>query len=144
MSAVMGKDSSVRIGANKILGLGTWAIAGVSSDMLEDTEFGDEYKTYLLGLKDGGTVTFAGYFDPGCTSQEYLRDANAAGSNLTNLRFYVNEPSAAGTSYFEPDSSLSAGASHVNITAWEVSADKGGLVQINFTGKVSGRMAYVG
>ena len=145
MAAVVGKDTSVRIGANKVLGLGTWSITGITVDLLEDTEFGDEWRTYLCGLKDGGEVSFNGYMDPGCTSQDYLRGAQENCSQITNLRFYLNEPSAAGTTYWEPDSTgLDTGRSYILITAWDVTSDKNGLVACSFTGKVCGKMTQVG
>jgi len=146
MAAVVGKDTSVRMTKQKVLGMGTWSITGITVDLLEDTEFGDEWRTYLCGLKDGGEVSFSGYLDPACTSQNYLRSAMAYCSQLRHLRFYINEPSAAGgTTYYEPDSTgLPTGYSYVLITAWDINADKNGLVACSFTGKICGQMVKVG
>ena len=138
MAATKGKDCKVSNGANKILGMGTWSIPGVTSDRLEDTEFGDDWKTYLYGLKDGGQVAFAGYYDKAdTTGQDILRTANENQTELTDLRFYVDD-----TSYFRPNSTGTPSSSIV-ITDCPVNADKGALVQVSFTGVVSGKMDFV-
>lgn len=137
MGAHKGKDCKVTIGSTKIVGLGTWSINGITADQLEDTEFGDDWKTFLYGMKDGGQVSFAGYYDKtDTTGQDVIRTANENGTELTDLRFYVDD-----TSYWCPNST--APASHIIITAWDISADKANLVQCSFTGKVSGKMELV-
>ena len=138
MAAKKGKDCKVTNGANKILGMGTWSINGITSDQLEDTEFGDDWKTYLYGLKDGGQVSFNGYYDPAdSTGQDILRSANENETELTDLRFYVDD-----NSYWRPNSTGTP-KSHIIITSWDINADKSGLVQCSFTGKVSGKMDFV-
>lgn len=138
MAAKKGKSCKVTNLANTILGMGVWSINGVTSDQLEDTEFGDSWKTYLYGLKDGGQVSFSGYYDPAdTTGQDVLRTANENETPLTDLRFYVDS-----TSYWRPNSTGTP-SSHIIITSWDISADKSGLVQCSFTGKVSGKMDLV-
>jgi len=138
MAATKGKGSKVTDGSNTILGMGTWSIDGVTSDQLEDTEFGDAWKTYLYGLNDGGTVSFNGYYDPAdTTGQTVLRTANANQTQMTDIRFYVDS-----TSYWRPNSTGTP-SSHIIITAWNISADKSGLMQCTFSGKVSGKMDLV-
>jgi len=138
MAAHKGKDCKVAIGSAKIVGLGTWSINGITADQLEDTEFGDDWKTFVYGMKDGGQVSFAGYYDKtDTTGQDAIRTANENDTELTDLRFYVDD-----TSYWRPNST---GTPHSNImiTAWDISADKSALVQCSFTGKVSGKMDFV-
>lgn len=138
MAAKKGKDCQVTDGANKILGMGTWTIGGITSDQLDDTEFGDDWKTYLLGLKDGGEVSFSGYYDPAdTTGQDVLRTANANETEMTDIRFYVDN-----TSYWRPNSTGTP-LSHILVTSWDINVDKSGLVQCSFTGKVSGKMDFV-
>jgi len=134
MAKSPGKDAKVSWGATtKVVGIGTWDMPGITTDLLESTEMGDEWKTYIAGLKDGGEISFEGLFDPADGAQSDLRTANLLGSQLTTLRFYVNS-----ASYFVPKTTNPT--SHVLITKWGVKADKSGLISASFTGKVSGAM----
>ena len=139
MAAHKGKGCKVtNVGITKIIGLGTWSINGVTSEQLEDTEFGDNWKTFLYGMKDGGQVSFAGYYDSSdSTGQTVMRTANENETPLTDLRFNVDS-----TSYWRPNSTGTP-TSSIMITSWDISADKAGLVQCSFTGKISGKMDFV-
>lgn len=138
MGALKGKDCKVTDGTNKILGMGTWSISGITSEQFEDTEFEDDWKSYQYGLKDGGEVSFSGYYDSADTAgQDVLRTANENDTELTDLRFYVDS-----TSYWRPNSTGDP-ASFILISSWEINADKSGLVVVTFTGKVSGKMDFV-
>jgi hypothetical protein len=131
--------------------MGTWSLDGISSDQLEATEFGDSWKTYEFGLNDGGTVSFSGLFNPDdVTGQNTLRAKNLDKSDITDMRLYVDA-----TSYFEPcrttqyfgPGALSTGyatvLSHVNVTSYNVKADKSGLMNVDFSCKVSGLFVLV-
>lgn len=137
MAAKVGKDAMVALGTTQTLGMGTWTLAGVDTDIFEDTQFLDEYKTYKAGLKDSGTITFNGYYDPAdSTGQDQLRTYWEDATELTSLRLYIDA-----TSFWECDQTTVT--SHVNITSWDVSADKSGLMACSFTAKVSGLMVLV-
>ena len=150
MATKIGKDCAVKLAANSVVGMGTWSLSGISSDQLEDTEFGDSWKTFKFGLKDGGQVTFNGLYDPAdTTGQEVLKAANLDNTDITNLRLYVDN-----TSYYEPCQTTGYWSpsdttgnptvlSHVNITAYDISADKSGLMQSSFTAKISGCMVLI-
>jgi len=145
-----GKDCKVTLGANSVVGMGTWSLSGITSDQLEDTEFGDEWKTYAFGMKDGGQITFNGLFDPAdTTGQDVLKAANLDNTNITNLRLYVDNTSyytpCATAGYWSPSDTTGndTPVSHVNITSYDISADKSGLMQTSFTAKVSGCMVLV-
>lgn len=127
-----GKDCKITLGTYKITGMGKWDMPGITTDLLESTEFGDQWKQYLLGLKDGGEITFDGFFIPDDSQgQAMLRTANLDGSQLTNLYFYVDN-----TSYFGPTTTNPL--SYFLIRGWKVGADKSGLVTGGFTAKLSG------
>jgi hypothetical protein len=150
MGTKIGKDCKVAIGAASVVGMGTWSLSGITSDSLEDTEFGDNWKTFKFGIKDGGQVTFNGLFDPAdTTGQGVLKAANLDNTNLTTLRLYIDN-----TSYYEPCQTTSwwtasdstnneTFPSHVNVTSYDISSDKSGLMQTSFTCKVSGCMVLV-
>ena len=134
MAKSPGKDCKVSLGTTKVLGIGSWEMPGISTDLLESTEMGDQWKTYLAGLKDGGEITFEGLYDPAdSTGQKLIRDANLYGSQLTDIRFYVNS-----VSYFAP--STTNPTSYCLITKTSVKADKSGLISTSFSAKVSGMM----
>lgn len=150
MAKKVGKDCKVAIGSTKVLGMGTWSLSGIAADQLESSEFGDNWKTYEFGMKDGGTIAFNGFFDPAdTTGQNALRLANLNNTDITNLRLYVDN-----TSYFEPcqttgyfSPAVTSGSdtkpSSVNIVSLDVSADKSGLMTATFNAKVSGVMVLV-
>ena len=134
MGLKIGRLASVRLGATQVLGIGTWEMSGITTDQLESTEFGDAWKTYEYGLKDGGQITFSGLYDPAdTTGQNALRTYNEESTQVTSLRLYVDN-----TSYWIP--ATTGPASYVVITAYDVKADKSGMMTCSFTAKVSGKM----
>jgi hypothetical protein len=150
MAVKIGKDCAVKLGTGSVLGMGTWSLSGITSDSLESTEFGDQWKQFKFGIKDGGQVTFSGlFFAADTTGQDVLKNANLENTNITNLRLYIDN-----TSYLEPCQTTSwwtasdstnndTFPSHVNVTSYDISADKSGLMQTSFTCKVSGCMVMV-
>lgn len=133
----IGRNCKITLGSTKILGMGTWQMSGVNTDLLDKTEFGDTWKQYVLGLLDGGEITFNGLYDPtDSEGQTALRTANEAGTELTDLRFWVDN-----TSYWAP--ATTNPTSHLLISQWQVSVDKAGLAQSSFTAKIAGKMQLV-
>lgn len=145
MSRKVGKDCKVALGTATIAEMGNWSIDGISVDEFDASAFGDTWKEFEYGMKDGGTVSFSGHYDPSdTTGQQALILANLYNSALTSLRLYIDN-----TSYYEPcqttgyfSPTVTTGAptqiSNVKITSVTIGADKSGLATISFTGKVSG------
>ena len=145
-----GKDAKVQLGSNIVLGIGNWSIDGMSKAEIDDTEFGDESTKFVLGIEDGGAISFAGNAKLGdTTGQLALMEAFDADTELTDLRLYIDN-----TSYFEPNQTAgylhpgkTTGAntqvSNVIITGHPVSTDKGGLATISFSARVNGKMVLV-
>jgi len=151
MAIKVGYKGKVTLGASTVVGMGTWSMSGVTADQMDASDFGDNWKIFEFGMKDGGTISFDGLLDPAdTTGQIALQIANLSNTDLTSLRLYVDS-----TSYYEPCQSsgyfgpgdLSTGydtvASYVNITSFDISMDKAGLATISFSGKVSGLMVLV-
>jgi hypothetical protein len=150
MGSKVGKDCKVALGTGQVLGIGNWSIDGRTRAEIDDTEFGDEYTSYLLGVIDGGTIGFAGNFKPDdTTGQVALEEAFDADTEITNLRLYIDN-----TSYYEPCRTTgwlhpgkTTGArttlSSVRITSEPKTVDKGGLIQVSFTARVNGSMVLV-
>jgi hypothetical protein len=152
MASNVGYLGSVKIGTATVVGMGTWSMPGISTDQLDNSAFLDTWKTYLYGMKDGGTITFNGHLDMAdVTGQRILVAANAKNSNLPALRFYMDA-----TSYWVPNQTTdylgpgglstgmgTPGLCSVNITAITIGLDKSGLGTVSFTAKVNGCMALV-
>lgn len=133
-TVLVGKDCKVALGSNKVLGMGTWTMNGVSTDLLESTEFGDNWKRYKLGLKDGGEVSFSGFYDKtDSTGQNALRTANENGTSITDIRFYVDN-----TSYWAPTTTNPL--SSALVTGWSIGSEKGALITSEFTIQIDGKL----
>ena len=153
MAVWVGKDGKVALGATTIIGMGTWSIDGVSIDEFDSSAFGDNWKSFAYGMKDGGTISFNGHFDPtDQTGQVALQKANLDNTALTSMRLYYGtgtssyyEPNQT-AGFFYPNTTLSSGqdtpVSNVRITSFNVGLDKAGLGTISFTAKVSGLMVH--
>lgn len=148
LESKVGRECKVQIGDHIILGLGTWAVTGGNFAELDDTSFGDESMQILRGLRTGGDVAFAGnYKKDDVTGQDMIKTAYWAKSDLTDLRFYVDD-----TSYFTPNSTTAAGGglpagtevSHIKIFAEpNITVDYAGLAKIEFAGKLIGAMRLI-
>lgn len=144
-----GRSAKVTIGSDSILGMGTWEISGSKVEELDDSEFGDDWEQYLLGIIRGGTVSFSGLYKIDDTSgQDMLRKAFYYKSDITSLRFYVDD-----SSYYTPNV-LSTGVqgglpantptSCINITSEpSITFDQAGLGKISFTGRVKGALRLI-
>lgn len=150
MAKKSGKDCKVALGTSTVVGMGTWAISGITADQMDASAFNDNWKTFEFGMKDGGTVTFSGLADPAdTTGQEVLELANLANSDITTLRLYIDDTSyyepCQTTGYFSPSNTtgIDTVKSHVNVTSFNINADKADLLKIDFSCKVSGVMVLV-
>ncbi len=134
------------IGTDTVVGMGTWSISDGTVEEVDDTEFGDNFKTFQFGIHDGGTISFNGHHDPAdITAQEILRRAKNDDSTMNAIRLYVDAVSyyeaCRTTSYWSPLGPASASLSFpadLYITSCDVSADKSGMASISFAGKLSG------
>lgn len=150
MAVKGGKDCKVTLGANSVLGMGTWSLNGITSDQMDTTVFDQNWKTFEFGAKDGGTIGFNGLLDPAdTTGQDTLRAAQLNNTDISNIRLYVDDTSyyepCQTTGYFSPSNTTGNDTilSHVNVTSYDVGADKGSMVTASFQCKVSGVMVLV-
>ena len=132
-AAKAGKLAKVTYVGATIAGMGTWNLSGFTRETLDDSEFTDDIKTMVFGLGDGGTVEFAGYFDPDDTAGQIALNALiVAGTVVTStLRFYVDA-----ASYW----TVASGSSFLITKGQAVTMDKNGLGQCSFSAKISGTM----
>ena len=49
--AIAGKNGKLSIGANKVIGIKNWSLS-LSVDTLDTTTLGEDWKSYILGLKE--------------------------------------------------------------------------------------------
>lgn len=139
MAAKPGYKGRCKFGATAIAGMVTWTYTGESRAVEDDSEFGDTIKTFIPLQIEGGEVTLTGNFladtDAG---QQALRTYFVAGTEITDLRLYINE---IGVLYFTPDSTTTP-ASFATITKVQDMAlnSKSGLMTITCTMKISGML----
>jgi hypothetical protein len=135
MGAKVGKLAKVQYNGANVLGMGKWSMSGFTREMLEDTEFGDDIKTFLSGAGDAGTLSIAGFYDPSdTTGQTALNALVAAGtvipySTSTGLKLFID-----GTSYW----AVGSGGQVLVTKGIAIDMDKNGLGQAAFEFKVSG------
>jgi len=137
MAFLGGNKAKVTLGANTVVGMGTWELPGITVDLLESTAFGDTAKQYMTGLLDYGDVSFNGLYDPAdTTGQNMLISANINNSKIANIRLYVDN-----TSYWTPNVTVASGglsASGMLVQSVAIGMDKSGLATIKFAGKCTG------
>ena len=132
----------VTLGANTVVGMGTWQWTGMSRAMLDDSEFGTEGAAYLGDMLECGKVTFSGnYKKDDTTGQDVLKSALINNSNVTDIRLYVDS-----VSYYTPNSTTAAGGGllagwpvgHVVVESLDIdfSGPKGALGKVNFSAQV--------
>ena len=145
-----GKKFKVTLGAKKVVGMFSVQMSGVTLDRLEETEFGNEWKQYCLSLKDGGTVSMNGLLLLLDTAgQTELRRLQVEGTDISNLRVYVNDTSyfelCQTTGYFSPWTTTGASTevAHANIETIDMGADKSGLATCSMTFVISGPLVLI-
>lgn len=138
MAFKAGNNCKVTLGANTVVGMGTWELPGITTDLLESTAFGDTAKQYMTGLLDYGDVNFEGLYDPAdVTGQDILLSANLNNSKIANIRLYVDN-----TSYWTPNvTEVSAAGMLVQSVA--IGSNKSELMTIKFGGKCTGPWVLV-
>lgn len=147
MAKKAGYKCKVTLGSYKVLAIGSWKLDGVTADQMETSEFGDNWKTFMFGMKDGGTLSFSGFMDPAdITGQIFLQRANLNNTDVTNLRLYVDNTSyyapCTTTGYYSPDYTTGNDTmpSWINIVSYNLGAEKNGMLTVDFTAKISGCM----
>jgi len=138
MAFKAGNNAKVTLGATTVVGQGNWELAGITTDLLESTAFGDSAKQFMTGLLDFGTVNFGGLYDPAdAAGQGILISANLNNSKIGTIRLYVDA-----NSYWTPNTTLLAAAGML-VTSTAIGIDKSGLGTIRFTGKATGPWVLV-
>lgn len=146
----VGHIGQVKIGSNAVLGMGKWSFTQPEKAKLDDTEFADVQDHNKDGRMGFGSVTFSGLARPGdTTGQQALAAAYAQGTDMTDLRFYIDNTSyyvpSQTSGYLDPTNSSGMGNTpgNINIKSFTVDKDKNGMMNVSFTGELTGFMALV-
>ena len=140
MSTYNGRNAKITVNAATteavITEMGTWNV-NRSADEIDTTAFGDGWGKSDVGMKKWNG-SMSGFFDPeDTTGQKVLEDAYAAGSLISDIRFYIKYSTTNGeeVKYLHPDTATDANAG-IRITSLDVSVDKSGVAQLscNFSG----------
>jgi len=92
MATKSGRLASVRIGAVKVAGMGTWTLGGYTREVIEEDSWDVDIKKKYFSVGDAGTLTFSGLHDPADASQITLNSACNNSSTFVSgdIRFYVD------------------------------------------------------
>lgn len=140
MSTYNGRNARITVNASSteaiITEMGNWNV-NRSADEIDTSAFGDGWGKADVGMKKWNG-SMQGFFDPeDTTGQKVLEDAYAAGSLISDIRFYIKYSEEGGEKikYLHPDTATDANAG-LRITSLDVSTDKAGVAQLtcNFSG----------
>ena len=91
--AIAGKNGKVCLGTSKIIGIKNWSLS-LSVSTLDTTSLGDDWKSYILGLKEWTATSDGDYTITNVNSNEDvqngLQSAYLTGVTVI-LRLYVDE-----------------------------------------------------
>jgi len=131
MATEAGYLGKVTIATDKVAELGTWNIAGQAIELVEDSQFGDTFKSWKASVGDGGTVTFSGHYDPDdANGQTALQTLYNTKAETNELRLYFGDGFA---DFFYCKGDVTCYVSAVS----DLGVDQNGLGTIEFTLKVS-------
>jgi hypothetical protein len=134
LATYSGRYAKVQCGSTLVVGQGEWNMEGVTVDQIDTTAFGSVWKTFEAGMSDGGQITFSGYYDATDSGgQSLLITANQTGSQITNIRFYIDS-----TSFYLP--ATTNPVSFVLITQYSITHKKDDIARVSFTAKISGKL----
>jgi hypothetical protein len=150
MGFKVGYLGKVTIGATKVLGIGKWEYAAPSAEEHDAGEFGDNWEKILLGIKKGGSISFSGLLDPAdSTGQEVIELAAVENTQVTNMRFYIDNTSyyeaCRTTGYFSPFNTTGKSTilSYIQLNPPTIGTDKNGVATASFSGRVSGLLVLI-
>jgi hypothetical protein len=145
--APLGFKGKVTLGSTRILGMGTWTIAGITRAVLDASEFTDLWRKNRFGRIDPGQVTFNGLYIPDDAGTESLIEYLYSGADVTDIQLHFDNDTTSG--FFAPNSTTAAhgylpaespiGYMTVINTSWPM--DQNDLGRVSFTGQMSGALA---
>ncbi len=120
-----------------ILHIREWTSGGITRDLTEITEFGQDEKEFLVGLLNYGTFTINGYLDPGdVTGQAVLLSALYDATKITGIKFWKDE-----TNFLTPDL-VTNPDSGVLVTGYTPAASSADVPSVSFTFQATGAMRW--
>lgn len=107
-------------------------LSGPTTDLLDSTVHGDEWRTRVSGLKDGGTATITVRMETDDTTQKSIRDNQGV---LCAHKFtFPKNDSASSTPFSWENDGI--------IQAYSVSAPHDGLLEMTVTLQLSGAPSF--
>ena len=134
MSGTLARNARVFINGDKVAGLYSVRMNGSQLELNEDTEFGDQYKTYVPWLKDSNKASFSGNFvKSDAPGQTFLRSSCETGNAIDDIRIY-----------FDLDCFLALDSSSLAyVTNWRTGSERADLIQCAFLIDIVGGLVYV-
>lgn len=151
--------SSARAFMHTLLNMTNWSLSQPGPDVIDATCMGDNWKQYKIGIRDGGTISFSGFFNyKDSTGQKLLIDKFQAGTIIKypgtpgtteGYRFELwpsddtGHSSGVGCWKFSTGSGTTTLRKELIVQSVNVGQDKSGLGSIDMTLKISdGYFAY--
>jgi hypothetical protein len=140
-TTLSGRYQKVTLGpSSKVLGAGTYTIAGATRRTVDVSEFGVDVDIFEFSSAEGGTITLSDVaFDPTNPEQLTLQSCVENATKLINsttsgIRFWINS-----TSYL----TIGTSGTILMTKAGGVTADRNGSAKTSFEGQVSGAFMYI-
>lgn len=140
MAILSGRDATIKVGTYVVAEQASWAMPGMTTDVLDLPVFGKNFKRKEFGVGDYGQIVCTGYYDiTDTTGQMLLKSAWENKSDLDNLYIYVDD-----TSYWrsklEP-TNLVANGTFADNSAWV--NDSGWAIGPNGQGEIASTLGAV-
>lgn len=125
--ALAGKGGKVMIGINNVADIANWSL-DIGANMLEDTALGDDWKTFLTGLKEWSASAEGSWvINTDTNGQTSLQNSFLAGTSVT-LNLHVDA-----TNYYQ-------GTAYISSLNVEDGVDD--KVNVSFEFQGSGELTY--
>jgi len=126
VAVIKGTLASIKLVADTVLNCQSYTL-DISQETVDTTKFGDTFRASTPTFATW-TATAKGNYDiADSTGQAVLNAAALVGSEIADVRFYVGT-----TPYYH-------GSAYVSVA---ISADVGGVIEVNYTFAASGALTY--
>ena len=134
MSVNLGRLARIKLGTDVIAKMTSMSVS-FGTETIDITSFGDTHAKFAVGLLSW-TASVAGFYDKSDTQQQTLLEAAEDGTELTDIRFYLDS-----TAYYKVDVITDPEASCI-INSLTVNADNNSVVSFDMSITGSGPIAY--
>lgn len=126
MAVIKGTLASIKLATDTVLECQTYTL-DISQETVDTTSFGDTFRESTPTFATWSATAKGNYSTSDTNGQDAIRTAALAGSELSDVRFYVGA-----ASYYH-------GPAYASLA---ITADVGGVIEVNYTFAASGALTY--